>query len=451
MSDNQAGETPDVDIQETDVLVIGGGPAGSTLAALLAEKGRQVTLLEKDHHPRFHIGESLLPMTLPILERLGVLEEVRAIGMVKYGAEFVCPESERSSTFYFRNALDKNHPYAFQVRRAEFDEILFRNAARKGARLHEGMRVTEMEMAEGGRQLIHALDDQGQAHAWRARYLIDATGRDTFLARRLGWKQKNPIHNSAAIFGHFDNVERRAGEDEGNIGIYWFEHGWFWMIPLRDGSMSVGAVCWPEYLKTRETPPHEFLMQTIELCPGVAKRMRGARSIGEVRATGNFSYRSTHSHGPGYMLVGDAFTFVDPVFSSGVHLAMSGACIAADAVEAVLDEDPRADEMLAEYERRVGDGLATVSWFIYRFTSPVIRHLFMNPGNHLRMQEAVTSMLAGDFFRDTPTAKPLRFFRLLYYTLFIFNLPRAWRNYRKRARNTLLRFSGGTTPQDQLD
>lgn len=446
MSENQVGE-----INETDVLVIGGGPAGSTLSALLAEQGRHVTLLEKDHHPRFHIGESLLPMTLPILERLGVLEEIRDIGVVKYGAEFVCPVTQSSSTFYFRNALDKNHPYAFQVRRSEFDHILFRNAARKGARLHEGMRVTDVQASEDGRQLVQARDEQGNGHTWKARYLVDATGRDTFLSRRLGWKQKNPTHNSAAIFGHFKNVERRPGEDEGNIGIYWFEHGWFWMIPLLDGSMSVGAVCWPEYLKTRDGSPQEFLMRTIKLCPGVAGRMREAECVSEVRATGNYSYRSKRSHGPGYMLIGDAFTFVDPVFSSGVHLAMSGACIASEAVAAVLDDDPRAGELLNDYERRVGDGLATVSWFIYRFTSPVIRKLFMKPGNPLRMQEAVTSMLAGDFFHDTPTAKPLRFFKMLYYAMFAFDFRQSWRNYRVRARSTALRFRGGTTPQDQLD
>ena len=247
--------TDAVPVQRCDVLVIGGGPAGSTAATLLREMGWRVVLLEKDRHPRFHIGESLLPMNLPILERLGVLEQVRSIGVRKLGAEFGGADGGVGTrqTIYFRNAMDKAHPLAFQVRRSEFDEVLIRNAATRGVEVHEGTRVTRVEPRGKGRDhsVVDAQDEGGQLLRWRARFVVDASGRDTCLARQLGLKRKNPRHQSAAVFGHFRNVERRSGEDAGNIGIYWFRYGWFWMIPLRDGVTSVGAVCWPEYLKTR--------------------------------------------------------------------------------------------------------------------------------------------------------------------------------------------------------
>ncbi|MEJ2481372.1 MAG: NAD(P)/FAD-dependent oxidoreductase [Acidihalobacter sp.] len=318
--------------QQCDVLVIGGGPAGSGVAALLAQKGRKVVVLEKDHHPRFHIGESLLPQSLPLLEKLGVLDEVRdSIGILKPGAEFNSDtHPNRQQVYYFKYAWDKAYPHAYEVRRAEFDHALFRNAASKGAQTVEGMRVTEIDFRKDQTSLVHARDEQGEEHIWEARFVIDASGRDTLLSKRFGLKYKNPNHNSAAIFGHFRNVPRREGDDEGNISVYWFQHGWFWMIPLRDGTMSVGAVCWPEYLKTRDCPPAEFLQKTIALSPGVSERMKNAELVGEVQATGNFTYYSKAAAGDGYLMVGDAYAFLDPVFSSGVHLALTSAFFAAD-------------------------------------------------------------------------------------------------------------------------
>ena len=238
-----------------DVLVIGGGPAGSTISALLAEKGWQVSLLEKDHHPRCHSGESLLPMNLPILERLGVLEDVHKIGIVKHAAEFVSSKynSGRLQSFRFKNALENPFPYAYEVRRSEFDHILLKNSACRGVDVHEGVRVQDVELQHDGLHSVRAVEDDGTPCNWQTRFVVDASGRDTLISRKFGWKKKSDKHNSAAVFGHFNNVVRRSGEDEGNISIYWFEHGWFWMIPLKDGVMSVGAVCWPDYLKTRKS------------------------------------------------------------------------------------------------------------------------------------------------------------------------------------------------------
>lgn len=435
--------------QDCDVVVIGGGPAGSTAAALLAEKGRRVVVLEKEHHPRFHIGESLLPMNLPLLKRLGVLDQVRAIGVVKYGAEFNSDYHRNSvTTFYFGQAMDKSHPYAYQVLRSEFDHLLLQNAAAKGAVVREGLHVTDVQFEGTRPALVFAQDEQGRNHAWRPRFLIDASGRDTFLSRRLQFKRKNPHHQSAAIFSHFENVRRRAGQDEGNISICWFEHGWFWMIPLRDGSMSVGAVCWPEYLKQRDCPPEEFLWRTIALCPAVAERMNDARMITPARATGNYSYHSSRMFGDGFLLVGDAYAFVDPVFSSGVFLAMNGATESAAVVDRCLREPHREYRLLARHQRRIDSGIRTISWFIHRFNSPVLHGLFMAPRNVARMQEAVISVLAGDLYRKTRVRIPLALFKGLYYVVSTIQFRKALGFALRRRRSAAIRFRGGTTPQD---
>jgi flavin-dependent dehydrogenase len=342
-------------LQQTDVLVIGGGPAGSTIATLLARRGYQVTLLEKDRHPRFHIGESLLPANLPLLEQLGVAEQVRAIGMQKWGAEFISPWDGRQQDFRFAEAWDKSMPYAYQVRRSQFDEILIRNAAHAGAQVIEGCRVRSVQLRRhgdsGSGARVEAQHQDGRTQHWQARYLVDASGRDTFLANSFGVKRRNPgttARQSSAISAA--RTQRRASAP-GHITIYWFDHGWLWFIPLHDGATSVGAVVWPYYLKSRSVPVREFFLATIALCPPLAQRLANATLTSEVEATGNYSYSSTRSHGEGYLLLGDAYAFIDPVFSSGVLLAMHSAFVGADAVDACLRTPARARARCAQFDR----------------------------------------------------------------------------------------------------
>ena len=422
---------------DCDVLVIGGGPAGSTAAALLAERGYRVTLLEKAHHPRFHIGESLLPANLPLLEKLGVADAVKAIGMEKWGAEFVSPWHDYKQSFEFADAIDKSMPMAYQVRRSEFDEILLRNASSKNARVVEGCQVQDINFLPGNEGAsIKAKHDDGSIETVQARFVLDASGRDTFLGNHFKAKQRNKKHNSAAIFGHFAGAERNVGKTEGNITIFWFEHGWFWFIPLADGVTSVGAVAWPYYLKTRNKQPLEqFLMETIALCPPLHKLLQHAQLTEPAHATGNFSYVCDRTHGSNYLLLGDAYTFIDPVFSSGVMLAMHSAFVGADTVDTCLRHPLQAAVALKKFDHSMRIGPKEFSWFIYRVTNPTLRNMFMAPRNIFHVQEALLSVLAGDVFGKTRFQVPLLLFKGIYYVASLLNFKRTLEAWRMRKHN----------------
>jgi flavin-dependent dehydrogenase len=389
-------------------------------------------MLEKAHHPRFHIGESLLPANLPLLEALGVREQVEAIGMPKWGVDFTSPDHGRSCELQFGEAWDKSMPKALQVRRSQFDEILFRQAAKEGAKTVEGCKVRGVSFDDAG-ATVEAQHDDGSRSLWRARFVIDATGRDTLLAQQFESKSRNPKHNSAALYGHFRGARRLDGPRAGNISIFWFKHGWFWFIPLADGATSVGAVTWPRYLKTRDKPLKDFFADTIALSPELSARLAGASLIDDaVHATGNYTYACRKTSGKRHLMLGDAYAFLDPVFSSGVYLAMVGAFEAAQTVATCLDHPKNAEAALRRFERLMQKGPREFSWFIYRMTSPALRDLFMNPGNLLRMQEAVLSLLAGDIFGKTPIWRSLRLFKLAYYVRSAMILPRAWAAWRRR-------------------
>jgi flavin-dependent dehydrogenase len=435
---------------ECEVLVMGGGPAGSTAAALLSRLGRKVILLEKARHPRFHIGESLLPMNLPLFERLGVLDKVRAMGVFKPGADFEADNERGYNSFAFNRAIGNSPPHAYQVWRQDFDKMLFDHASATGADAREGHEVLTVEQINSRRSNVEVHTEEGHSYRITTQYVVDATGRDTFLSSKKRLRRKNIEHQSAAIFGHFRGAECRPGEDAGNISIYRFEHGWIWMIPLPDGVMSVGAVCRPAYLKQRKGKTVDFLMETLNKNEGLRKRIERAELIGdEVRVTGNYSYDSTRMGGPGWVMIGDAFAFLDPVFSSGVYLAMSGAEQAAKVVDTALNEPRREAGLLRKLERRQRAGMARFAFFIYRFNGPIMDKIFRQPRNLWQMEQGVISMLAGDLFDSPKVVRRLRAFKVVYALTALRHFVR-WRGeHRYRLEQAKLQFTGGTTPLDR--
>jgi flavin-dependent dehydrogenase len=432
---------------ECDVLVVGGGPGGSTAATLLQRQGRHVVQLEKDRHPRFHIGESLLPANLPIFDALGVMDKVRALGVLKLGADFPSDEGNYQ-TFHFRRAIGSTPPHAFQVKREEFDAMLFAHARENGVDAREGVKVGRIDIDGVGAVTAQAQDADGNALLVRAKYLVDASGRETLLGSALKLKRKNDKHQSAAIFAHFEGVEARPGEDAGNISIYNFAHGWCWFIPLNGGVTSIGCVCFPQYLKQRRGRNEEFLLATLATMPDAWRRMANANRVSDVRVTGNYSYTCMRMAGPGWVMVGDAYAFVDPVFSSGVYLAMHSGSKAAAMVGAVLDQPAREAALQHAFAARIQRGVRVFSWFIYRFNSPVMRDLFAHPGNQWQLEQGVISMLAGDVFDSAVVTRKLKLFKLVYACYGIRNLRRWIGEVVARRRQARVAFSGGNTPVD---
>lgn len=405
--------------ERCDVLVIGGGPAGSTAAALLAERGRKVVMLEKDRHPRFHIGESLLPQNLTLFERLGVLDEVARIGVHKPGAEFVADDQGgKSVAFAFANGINPAYTYSFQVRRSEFDELLFKNCRSRGVDAREGVRVTAVELDPANGSTVSAVGPDGRIETWLARFVVDASGRDTLLAGKLGTKAANKHNNTAAMFAHFKGVEPLREREEGFIAIHLFDEGWFWAIPLREGITSIGAVSHAAYFKSRGgASVEEFFRRTIGRNASLARRTAGAEMVSPVTATGNYSYQARAMAGEGYILVGDAFAFIDPVFSSGVHLAMSSAALGAEAADAWLDDPRQAAAPLKRFDAAVRGSLDAFSWLIYRINTPVLRDMFMEPRNRFRMRDGLVSLLAGNTRGGLRIRLPILAFKSAYHAL----------------------------------
>jgi len=329
--------------------------------------------------------------------------------------------------------------------------MLFQHARQAGADAREGHEVREVTHVGPRESILRVATKTGEEYQLQARYVVDASGRDALLASRGKFRLKNPEHQSAAIFGHYRGAQTRPGEDAGNISIYRFAHGWMWMIPLPDGVMSVGAVCRPDYLKQRKGRTVEFLLETLQMSPALWRRVQDAKLIGnEVRVTGNYSYDSTRMGGPGWVLVGDAFAFLDPVFSSGVYLAMSGAEQAVAVVDQALRDPAREPMLQRKLEKRQRAGMARFSFFIYRFNGPVMQDMFRDPRNIFQLEQGVISMLAGDLFDTPKVLLRLRMFKFIYAVFALINWRRSRAEHKYRLAQARSEFIGGTTPLDKV-
>ncbi len=351
-----------------DAIVIGGGPAGSVAAGFLAQAGRRVVLFERERFPRYHIGESLLSATMPVLEALGVMPAIEAAGFIrKPGGTFLWGARREPWSFSFRDDPG-GRPHAFHVVRAEFDHLLLQHAAALGAEVHEAHRVETIEY-DGARNRVVAFGERGAAVEATAPWVIDASGQQALLGRRDRLRRFDPFFKNLAVFTYFSDAARLTGAAEGNILSAAFGDGWFWFIPLHDGTTSVGAVVdatrFAGEAAGDAAPLYERL---VGACPEVAARLAGARRVAPVRVIRDYSYDSGRFHGDGYLLAGDAACFIDPVFSTGVHLASMAGYLSARAIEAMLGSTavPVA-EALAEYDRRYRTAFERYRRFLYFF------------------------------------------------------------------------------------
>ena len=332
-----------------DVLVIGGGPAGSTTATMLARKGAKVLLLERESFPRDHVGESLLPASIPVLEELGVLPAIRQAGFLpKWGATMVWGAQQEPWSWYFRETNQKN-PHSYQVWRPQFDQILLENSRANGVDVREGHRVTEVLFEDGRATGVRYYAGGSGQRTARARYVVDASGQAGLLGRKLGLRRWDPFFQNLAVYAYFSGAQRLPTPDENNIFIESYPHGWFWSIPLHTGWTSVGAVVdsrrGQEWILSKG--PEAFLMDQIAQAPYSALMLRQAEMVSGPLIVKDWSYDSTELVGDGHILVGDAGCFVDPLFSSGVHLALMAAVLAAAYVTTAL-KDPGMREAAAQ-------------------------------------------------------------------------------------------------------
>jgi FADH2-dependent halogenase len=378
-----------------DVIIIGGGPAGSTLAARLAARGRKVCVFEKERFPRFHIGESLLPCSMPLFRELGVLPKLEdGRFLPKYAAEFVTADGRQKQRYAFADSLLGGAPSAFEVDRAEFDQLLLEHAVEAGATVEQEATVVrfECDLESGVEVVVRSASGEERTH--RAEMLVDASGQSALLPSRLGLREMEPSLRNFAVFSHFDGATRATGEAEGDISVVLVNEGWWWVIPLRGDRTSVGLVGPAKGLRGRK-PDEAFLMEHLTGTPYLAERFANARRVAPVRTISDWSYKSRALAGDRWLLVGDSGAFIDPVFSTGVFLGMTAAFEAALTIDRALAERRFERATFVPYENRVRRLVATYTDFVKGFYTPEFAELLLHPSDRLDLRRAVTSVLAG--------------------------------------------------------
>ncbi|MES2569542.1 MAG: NAD(P)/FAD-dependent oxidoreductase [Verrucomicrobiota bacterium] len=389
---------------EYDAILIGGGPAGSCAAAILAEYGHRVLVIEREKFPRYHIGESLIPFTFGPLERIGMIPKMKASHFVKkYSVTFVQPDGRRSHPFYFFNRYDRESvAQTWQVLRSEFDQMLLDNAREKGAEVREETVVNRLLM-EGGRVVgVEAMDRAtGLVEELRAPITLDCTGKEAFVANQRGWRMRDPYLNKIAVWTYYKDSKRGRGIDEGDTTVAYIpEKGWFWHIPQHDGMTSVGVVAEGKYLtRGGVKDPKAIFEREVEENLWIRDRLSAGRSTGEYYLTNEYSRHSRYCAAPGLLLVGDAFAFLDPVFSSGVMLALKSGQLAGEAIHDGLLAGDLEPARFEEYGAAIRQGVENMRKLVYAFYDPNFSFREVIKA-HPEAAGLMTDCLSGDVNKD---------------------------------------------------
>ncbi len=386
-----------------DVIIIGGGPAGSSAATILAEHGHRVLVLERERFPRYHIGESLIPFTYQPMERLGLIPKMKASAFQKkYSVVFVQPDGKASQPFYFFNRYDRNTvAQTWQVLRSEFDQMALEHAREKGAEVKEETSVKSI-LRDGSRVIgVRAQNKSGTTTDYFAPMTLDCTGKEAFTAVRNGWRMNDPFLNKIAVWTYYRGSKREQGIDEGQTTVAFVpEKGWFWHIPMHDDRVSIGVVAEGKYL-TRDgvRDLEKIFKREISENRWIAEHLSLGEQTGPYYITSEFSFHSRHCGSEGLLLVGDAFAFLDPVFSSGLMLALKSGVMAGDAVHAALVAKDFAPERFADYATRLRHGIENMRKLVYAFYS----RDFSFKDVIMKYPEAaaeITDCLSGDVDKD---------------------------------------------------
>ncbi len=395
-----------------DVAIIGGGPAGSTAATLLAQAGRRVIVFERERFPRFHIGESLLPFSVQTFDRLGVREKLDRTFMPKFGGEITAACGTKGVKFYFKDGFRSQRDRAYQVTRSEFDKLLLDHSRENGAKVREETEVERIEFADAyvdlywrdARRRVPNIMGHDSAcpstetGRTRVRYLLDCSGRQTILGSLFNLKKTYDHLQKFSVFAHYDNVERLSGKDATLIRMVRGLDRWFWTIPLTETRTSVGVVMDTAMFRATKLAPQVALEKFIAEQPLMTERMKNATRVSPVYSAGDFSYRNTRLDGDRWLLAGDAAGFIDPVFSSGVFLAIMSAEKAADTLEAVLRDESKRKRLFNKYSRTVNQIMDIYLTFVnawYRRGKEFLE-VFLSPSDTVQIAAAVNAVLAGN-------------------------------------------------------
>lgn len=384
---------------ETDVVVIGGGPAGSTASTLIAQQGRRVQLFEREHFPRFHIGESLIPETYWVLKRLNMLPKMQKSHFVKkYSVQFVNSNGKLSAPFYFWDNKPHECSQTWQVVRSEFDQMMLENAREHGVQAHEGIRVLDV-LFEGDRATgVTIRKEDGTTQDVRAKVVVDASGQIGLLQNRLRLRVWDPVLNKGAIWTYWQGAYRDKGKDEGATIVLQTvsKNGWFWYIPLHDNIVSVGVVAPFDYLFKNRGGYPETYEEEVAICPPVKERIANAKRVAGYFATKDYSYRATQAAGNGWVMIGDAFGFLDPLYSSGVLLALKSGEMAADAIVEGLANGDTSAAQLGKWSDGFNKGVDRMRRLVCEYYDGFSFGKFVK--NFPALQGTVTDVLIGDVF-----------------------------------------------------